>query len=59
VKSLNKCGIINALGGADDDVRLEESESSDSNNSNEDCIIMIFWDFVTCRYFIVHYCFLE
>jgi hypothetical protein len=39
VKSLNKCGIINALGGADD-VLLEESESSDSNNSNEDCIIL-------------------
>ena len=37
-ESLKKCGIINALGGADDDVLLEESGSSDSSNSN-DCTI--------------------
>jgi hypothetical protein len=58
VKSLKKSGI-NALGGAYDDGLLEESGSSNSNIINDDCTIMILWDFVTCRYFIVHYCFLE
>jgi len=59
VKSLKKCGIINALGGAKYDVLLEESASSNKNIINDDCTIMILWDFVTHRYFIVHYCFLE
>jgi hypothetical protein len=34
VKSLKKCGIINALGGAEYDVLLEESGSSNSNIGN-------------------------
>jgi len=59
VKSLKKCGIINALGGADDDVLFQESRGSNSNIINDDCTIMILWDFVTHRYFIVHYCFLK
>lgn len=59
VKSLKKCGITNALGDAEYDVLLEESGSSNSNIRNDDCTIMILWDFVTCRYFIVHYCILE
>ena len=42
-----------------DDVLLEESGGSNSNIINDDCTIMILWHFVTCRYFIVHYCFLE
>jgi hypothetical protein len=50
---------VNALGGAEYDVLLEESASSNKNIINDDCTIMILWDFVTCRYFIVHYCFLE
>ena len=59
VKCLKKCGIINALGGAEYDELLEESGSSNSNIINDDCTIMILWNFVTHGYFIVHYCFLE
>jgi len=42
-----------------DDVLLEESGGSNSNIIDDDCTIMILWDFVTRRYFIVHCCFLE
>ena len=59
VKSLKKCGIINAHGVAEDDGLLEESGSSNNNIINDDCTIMILWDFVTCGYFFVHYCYLE
>jgi hypothetical protein len=33
-KSFKKCGISNALCGAEDNVLFEESESSDNNNNN-------------------------
>jgi hypothetical protein len=35
VKSLNKCGISNALDGSGDDILYEESDASSENN-NED-----------------------
>jgi hypothetical protein len=56
VKPFKKYGISNTLDGTKDDVLFEENESSDSNNSNKDVIVVveILGDSVTSRNFILH-----
>ena len=36
VKSFQKCGISNALGGSEDDILYEKSDASSENNHEDD-----------------------
>jgi hypothetical protein len=58
VKSFKKCGACNTLDGTEDDVPFEESDSSDSNTSNDECwqpVMKILWDSMTSRNLLLHF----